>query len=214
MPRENSFADSEGRSLTPDLEDEFAPSFPLPRSASPQVVEQSSSEPSQDPVLQAPRRASSSTNSTSPIKHAPAPHVLSPKDRFRSSVRKVISMHRTSTIISRYGLAGAEPGVDPRRHSANIQYAHIRERCVIQIADYSTVRSSFGKMDNKRFMNMLSNEASSQREPWAKVRWINVCGISWDVMSALALKYGVLCGYNVSCEVLNDIVHRPSPSRP
>ncbi|OJA15774.1 hypothetical protein AZE42_10296 [Rhizopogon vesiculosus] len=196
MPRENSFTDSEGRSLTPDLEDEFAPSRPL----YPIQVEQ--------PVLHSSQRASSSINPTSSqLRHAATPHPQSPKDRFRDIVHKVISMHRTATVLSRYGLAGAEPGIDPRRHSAIIQYAHVRERCVIQIADYSTVRSSFGKMDNERFVKLLSDEGSSRREPWAKVRWINVCGISWDVMSALALKY------DLHPLALEDVLHKRGHTR-
>lgn len=222
MPRENSFTDSEGRSLTPDLEDEFDP---VPRSASPAQLqpEQShmlydnifSNEYSQDSAPQPTQRTSSSMGPTSPrLKHAAAPHFQSPKDRFRTTVRKIISMRRTSTILSRYGLAGAEPGIDPRRHSANIQYAHIRERCMIQIADYSTVRSSFGKMDNERFVKLLNDDACSRREPWAKVRWINMCGISWDVISALALKYGMLCGEDIEHYIISSRLYRPSPPRP
>jgi len=182
MPRENSLTDSAGRSLTPDLEDEFASSLPVPRPVSPTQQSLSSDGHSQDPIPQPPL-----SNHVQLV----APHFQSPKDRFRMIVRKVISMYRTSAVMSRYGSAGAEPGVDPRRYSASIHYAHVRERCVIQIVDYSTVRSSFGKMDNERFVKMLNDESSSRREPWAKVRWINVCGISWDVMSALALKYGM-----------------------
>lgn len=190
MPRENSFTDSEARSLTPDLEDEFAP---VPRSASPAQVE-SCHESSKDDVPKFSPRKPSSTNPPSPqLRHAIVPHSQSPKDRFRATVRKIISMHRTSTVLLRYGVAGAEPGIDPRRHSATMQYAHVRERCVIQIADYSTLRCSFGKMDNEHFVKMLNDDACSQREPWARVRWINVCGISWDVISALALKYGMVC---------------------
>lgn len=116
-------------------------------------------------------------------------------------------MHRTTTVLSSFGLAGAEPGVDPRRHSAYIHYAHIRERCEIQITDYSTVRSSFGKMDNARFVQMFNDERSSERESWVKVRWINVCGISWDVMSVLALKY------DLHPLALEDVLHKRGHTR-
>lgn len=116
-------------------------------------------------------------------------------------------MHRTTTVLSGFGLAGAEPGVDPRRQSAYLHYAHIRERCEIQITDYSTVRSSFGKMDNARFVQMFNDEKSSKREPWVKVRWINVCGISWDVMSVLALKY------DLHPLALEDVLHKRGHTR-
>jgi hypothetical protein len=45
-------------------------------------------------------------------------------------------------------------------------------------------------MTSGGFINFLQNDQASAREPWVKVRWINVGGISWDVISALALKYG------------------------
>ncbi|KAG1742775.1 uncharacterized protein EDB91DRAFT_297885 [Suillus paluster] len=207
MPRENSFTDSVGRSLTPDLEDEFAPSLPSPRCASPVQVELSlpSNGSSREPVTQSRQRAFSSITPASLQSKRPA--ILTPKDRFRACVRKVISMHRTSTIFTRFGLAGAEPGIDPRKQSAYLHYAHIRERCEIQITDYSTVRSSFGKMDNERFVQMFNDVKSSEREPWVKVRWINVCGISWDVMSALALKY------DLHPLALEDVLHKRGHTR-
>jgi len=119
---------------------------------------------------------------------------MSPGDRFRSVVRKVMRLHRTSTWLSSRG-AGAEPGVDPRRRSATFAYGHIRENCVIEVCDYSSVRSSFGRMTNKGFIDYLNNAEASAREPWVKVRWINIGGISWDVISAVGLKYGALPFY-------------------
>lgn len=85
---------------------------------------------------------------------------------------------------------GAEPGIDVRQDSASLTYGHIVKNCVIEIADYSTIRSSFGKMTNREFINYLGDDAASEREPWVKVRWINIGGVSWDVVRALALKYG------------------------
>jgi hypothetical protein len=45
-------------------------------------------------------------------------------------------------------------------------------------------------MTNSGFIKFLQDGRASVREPWVKVRWINVGGISWDVISALAMKYG------------------------
>ncbi|KAG1813918.1 uncharacterized protein BJ212DRAFT_383571 [Suillus subaureus] len=215
MPRENSFTDSDKRSLTPDLEDESMTSLsPAPRSASPAAsdvepsLSSNGSSQKPAPISQSWRRAPSSIIPASlRPKRAPALHFQTPKDRFRACVRKVISMHRTTTVLSGFSLAGAEPGVDPRRQSAYLHYAHIRERCEIQITDYSTVRSSFGKMDNERFVQMFNDERSSERESWVKVRWINVCGISWDVMSALALKY------DLHPLALEDVLHKCGHTR-
>ncbi len=85
---------------------------------------------------------------------------------------------------------GAEPGIDPRRESAFLTFGHVRQKCLIEIADYSSIRSSSGRMTNQEFISLLADERASAKEPWVKVRWINVGGISWDVVSALALKYG------------------------
>ena len=120
---------------------------------------------------------------------APAVSQLTPKDRFRAAVRKVIAVHRTSTIALR-GRLGAEPGVDPRRASAFAAYGHIRQKCVIDVIDYSSIRCSAGRMTNRGFIEFLQNDRASAREPWVRVRWINIGGISWDVISALAMKYG------------------------
>jgi hypothetical protein len=183
MPRENSFSDSVGRSLTPDPED--GPRDPRPRS----------------PVT-AVNRVKSSVKSyrTKSIKsvrpsfakqgQADVQPTLSPIERFRMSVRKIMHINKTSSCFTGKG-PGAEPGVDIRRDSAYLNYGHIRQNCNIEVADYSSVRSSFGRMTNVEFINFLNNTQASEREPWIKVRWINVGGISWDVIRALALKYGM-----------------------
>src|SRR5712691_3824196 len=120
---------------------------------------------------------------------APAVSQLTPKDRFRAAVRKVIAVHRTSTFVLR-GRLGAEPGIDPRRDSAFAAYGHVRQKCVIDVIDYSSIRCSAGRMSNSGFISFLQNDRASAREPWVRVRWINIGGISWDVISALAMKYG------------------------
>jgi hypothetical protein len=114
---------------------------------------------------------------------------LLPIERFRMSVRKIMHINKTSSCFTGKG-PGAEPGVDVRRDSAYLNYGHIRQNSLIEIADYSSVRSSFGRMTNVEFINLLNDPKASEREPWVKVRWINVGGISWDVIRALALKYG------------------------
>jgi hypothetical protein len=124
---------------------------------------------------------------------------LSAKDRFRSAVRKVIAVHRTATLRRR---PGAEPGVDPRRQSTYAAYGHIRQKCVIDVIDYSSLRCSFGRMSNTGFIQFLQNNQASAREPWVKVRWINIGGISWDVVSALAIKYGNSWSHRQSSQFL------------
>jgi hypothetical protein len=86
-----------------------------------------------------------------------------------------------------------EPRVDKTpRGNANLSLASL-----IEVVDYSSVRSSFGRMSNKSFIEMMSHEDASAREPWVKVRWINIGGVDWGVLSALALRYGqiIFCSF-------------------
>lgn len=78
-------------------------------------------------------------------------------------------MHRSTTVIAARG-AGAEPGVDPRRASADAQFGSIKQDCVIELVDYSAIRSSFGRMTNKEFVKLMEDPNASEREPWVKVR--------------------------------------------
>ncbi|KAJ7454681.1 magnesium transporter [Mycena latifolia] len=199
MPRENSFSDSDGRSLTPDLEEADGP-----RPASPNYAA-------------SPTSVHSRTQPTSPTKHtattrAPAStahagtSAMHPVHRFRHTVRKVIAMHRGTNVLSGRGV-GAEPGVDPRRASADAQFGGIKQDCVIEVADYSAVRSSFGRMTNREFVNIMNDPAASAREPWVKVRWINIGGMSWDVIKAVSIKY------DLHPLALEDVFHTRSQTR-
>ncbi|OJT08030.1 hypothetical protein TRAPUB_1084 [Trametes pubescens] len=206
MPRENSFSDSDGRSLTPDLDEGLATSPVYDgtteeklQGVRPHVKnEDIQSSPSLINTSPQQTRRSRDANATSPVTSplgappptsAQRPSFLTPAERFRSTVRKVMAMRRTSSLMVRRGV-GAEPGIDPRRASAFLSYGHIRQQCLIEVNDYSTMRTSFGRMTNAEFIRLLADSNASRREPWVKVRWINVGGISWDVVSALALKYG------------------------
>jgi hypothetical protein len=58
-------------------------------------------------------------------------------------------------------------------------------------------------MSNTGFIQFLQNNQASAREPWVKVRWINIGGISWDVISALAIKYGNSWSHRQSSQFSN-----------
>lgn len=194
MPRENSFTDSEGRSLTPDLEDEEDFEVqPRPSISSPPIIA-----PTYATSPAGPFAGEVASPPTSPFSNEARAHgVKSPahqakptaKDKFRAVVRKVISMHRGASYMVG-GLServGAEPGVDPRRASADMQYGHIVKECAIEITDYSSVRSNVRKMNNAQFIDLMHGE--EKRPAWVRVRWINIGGVSWDVIKALSLKF-------------------------
>ncbi|KAI0042588.1 hypothetical protein FA95DRAFT_1610080 [Auriscalpium vulgare] len=221
MPRENSFSD-EGRSLTPDLSEEDdrdraedhdlpAPSYQTRPNPTPITTAPASSWDAVSSKLKSPARSFQShithrTHATHHTHAPPASTAMTPKERFRRTVHKVIAMHRTSRTLS-LGRVGAEPGVDPRRSNAYQQYGHIRQKCKIEVIDYSPLRSSFGKMTNAEFVRFLKNDEASARDPWVRVRYINVGGISWDVISALALKY------DMHPLALEDVLHQRGHAR-
>ncbi len=241
MARENSFSDSDGRSLTPDLEDEddmIGQSAPasssrdqtsqalpvfereqsdtfgnLEASLTPTMVMSASGvngvlseEPESNvrPKLSDTMAALASTPPTARAMTTPS-RPGAGLERFRASARKIMHMHRGSSAIAGTFGVGAEPGVDPRKSSAFIQYGHIRAKSQIEVIDYSSLRSSFEKFENKGFLEYLSDQKVSSRGSWVKVRWINVAGISWDVISALALKHGSFKSAYLWCNFINQL---------
>ncbi|KAJ7511880.1 hypothetical protein B0H11DRAFT_1953501 [Mycena galericulata] len=110
-----------------------------------------------------------------------------PIDKFRLTVNKVMAMKRSTTVLSSFG-AGAEPGIDPRRASMEMQYHGVKQDCFIEVVDYSAVSCSVLNMRNAEFVDWCASP-NSKRKAWAKVRWVNIAGISWDVIKALSLKH-------------------------
>lgn len=195
MPRENSFSDEDGRSLTPDLEEEregvaepISPTYQQSNPFKPPIPSSENAQNLSSPSKRSLHRVAGTAAGSSRPR---LPGIPTPKDRFRAVARKVMAMHRSTMVISNRGV-GAEPGVDPRRLSADMQYGQIKQDCVIELFDYSAVRASYGRMTNKEFVNLMNDDKASEREPWVKVRWINIGGVSWDVIKAVSIKYGVL----------------------
>jgi len=209
MPRENSFSDSDGRSLTPDLEEE------LGREGNNGLLVSTGSGPPPAPTSPVKSHTHKVTNPLSPIRtrrSSAAPHLwtkLPPKEKFRALVRTVIFVNRgRSALPTAGGGIGAEPGIDPRRDSAELLYGHIHQECTVEIMDYSAVRSSVGRMTNAEFVDLMQNPIASAAEPWVKVRWINIGGVSWEVMKAVSIKYGLF--NHIFQRYSNDLIDLPS----
>ncbi|KAF8814460.1 magnesium transporter [Phlegmacium glaucopus] len=200
MPRENSFSDSEGRSLTPDIEAEDPALVHSPTSPTYSPIA-----PSHRPPLHGLSRITSKqtlNSKATSIKGLQSPTVrttrwenLTPKEKFRSTVRKVIAMHRGLSMLTETGgnrlRVGAEPGVDPRHLSAEATYGHTLYPCRIEVVDYSAVRNIHRVMSNDEFVELMDtgSDEPPPKPPWAKVRWINIAGLSWDVIKAVSIKY-------------------------
>ena len=203
MPRENSLSDSEGRSLTPDPEEEASP-VAAP-TANYTHVENTRSLSNLDRIKTQSRKSLRSRVSkggipaspTAAVEQSPSPWAhLGPKEKFRAVVRKMMSMHRgTSMLLAGGGRVGAEPGIDPRRPAVDAAYRYIREdNCGIEIVDYSAVRSTTRTMKNAEFIDFMNTPTEDDlppREPWVKVRWINIGGMDWEVIKAVSIRYSM-----------------------
>jgi hypothetical protein len=80
-------------------------------------------------------------------------------------------------------IPGAEPGIDPRRESVKRAYAYIHEECEVEVIDYSAEQVKFQQFNNESFLSFLDK---TDRSPPMKVRWVNIAGISWDIISVRA----------------------------
>ncbi|CAG8257587.1 unnamed protein product [Penicillium salamii] len=83
---------------------------------------------------------------------------------------------------------GTEPGIDPSKPlppytsewASNIP-ADLHRQCQITVVDFSQNEMRQYELDNDTLASFLERE----REPWVQCRWINVNGLSWDVIQIL-----------------------------
>ncbi|KAJ7684765.1 hypothetical protein DFH06DRAFT_1156563 [Mycena polygramma] len=108
----------------------------------------------------------------------------------------------SDTRRRRHSGAGSEPGINPRE---NEKYGYFNEQCAIQVTEFSSEHVLLSTMPNAEFVELMrqpsSPKASSSSPAKRPLRWINIGGISWDVLSALALHY------DVHSLALEDILH-------
>jgi hypothetical protein len=87
-----------------------------------------------------------------------------------------------------HGRPGAEPGVDTSRADAELPAglaAHLSARCQTTLVDFSTDRIEKLELWNEELIDVLA----SPRPDWATCRWININGLSWDVIRAIGNRY-------------------------
>jgi hypothetical protein len=77
---------------------------------------------------------------------------------------------------------GQEPGLDPSKpNGGRAQTPTLHEECQITVVDFSEddmVMHNFGNQELIQFLE-------KKQESWIQCRWINVNGLSWDVIGAL-----------------------------
>ncbi|KAI1114615.1 hypothetical protein F5Y14DRAFT_413957 [Nemania sp. NC0429] len=77
---------------------------------------------------------------------------------------------------------GAEPGIDPKKPDGGQDAApDLHAECQITVVDFSQDNLKIHELDNSGLIEFVSQPQPS----WVKCRWINVNGLSWDVIQAL-----------------------------
>lgn len=120
----------------------------------------------------------------------PAQPVRSPKERFRALVTKVINRNRACAAIrdaTREGYS-LEQGVDPNSITADQRFGSQWTKCTIEVTHYTEERCRSVFYTNSELVDWLKRDESHQRNS-NQVRWINVAGVSWDVIKALSIRY-------------------------
>lgn len=90
---------------------------------------------------------------------------------------------------------GQEPGIDPSGPAPPYSSGgtespsspHVQERCEITVIDWSQEEFQPYRLDNDNLMEFLN----TPRPEWVACRWINVNGLSWDVISLLGNHKGL-----------------------
>ncbi|KAF8743285.1 CorA-like Mg2+ transporter protein, partial [Rhizoctonia solani] len=112
-----------------------------------------------------------------------------PIDKFRTAVRLVTKMHRTQVALKDLGFGMG--GQDHQGSSLPEMYGHLNSACKVHVWDYGPTKVNPRLFENKyEFIHWLEvGEGGGKRPLWSKVRWINVSGLSWDVLEALHHRY-------------------------
>lgn len=134
------------------------------------------------------RRGRSATSTTATAAHPNPDELLSP-DRFSvdSTLRRRITRSHTvkhyqsPTRPYQHQEPGAEPGVDTKNETDGANYHHLYARCQITVVDFSDERVECHELDNDTLEDFLNYP----KEDWVACRWINVNGLSWDVIRTL-----------------------------
>ncbi|KAI0887570.1 uncharacterized protein GGS22DRAFT_186404 [Annulohypoxylon maeteangense] len=83
---------------------------------------------------------------------------------------------------------GAEPGIDPSKPDGGQgTVPNLQARCHITIVDFSQEQLQVSRLDNDELVEFIKAPQPS----WAQCRWINVNGLSWDVIQVLGSYKGL-----------------------
>ncbi|KUJ22553.1 uncharacterized protein LY89DRAFT_575344 [Mollisia scopiformis] len=77
---------------------------------------------------------------------------------------------------------GQEPGIDPSKpNGGRSQAPMLHQQCQITVVNYSSDEMVMHEFNNEQFIEFLQKP----QESWIKCSWINVTGLSWDVIQSI-----------------------------
>ncbi|RUS25804.1 hypothetical protein BC938DRAFT_471620 [Jimgerdemannia flammicorona] len=126
-------------------------------------------------------------------------------NRLHHAAKRAINVHRLASLTPEFGhhwVPGDEPGTDmsllQRRFDSTLC------ECKITITDYNQERVQI----NSDVTNDTLPALLARRRPlWSKIRWINVDGLSWDVIMTLAVHY------ELHLLAVEDLFHVPQRTK-
>ncbi|KAH8427203.1 putative CorA family metal ion transporter [Aspergillus melleus] len=159
-------------------------------------IEAQPSSIARDAVSPTTRIPPSADDLTFPETLPPAARRIS-QDTIRNRTRRsntARSYHPDSVAHDPNWQPGTEPGIDPTKPlpaynadwMSNIP-SDLHRRCEIIVVDFSQHEMRQYELDNDTLGPFLARE----REPWVQCRWINVNGLSWDVIRLLGNQKGL-----------------------
>ncbi|KAI8931864.1 hypothetical protein NX059_010769 [Plenodomus lindquistii] len=133
-------------------------------------------------------RGRSATSTTATAAQPNSDNILSPdRASVDSTLRRRITRSHTvrhyeasPTRPYQHQEPGAEPGVDTTKDTAS-KYHNLHAQCQITVVDFSGERVESYELDNETLEDFLSHP----QDDWVSCRWINVNGLSWDVIKSL-----------------------------
>ncbi|KAG0258182.1 hypothetical protein BG011_003447 [Mortierella polycephala] len=139
------------------------------------------------------RRPSGQPSEEDPETMTTAPDGLS---RFRKAAQHAVAAQRLSAYVTR------GQGVDPS--DMDSVFGCIETTVDVTVMDMNESRHTKRQgLDNDKFLQWLTQP----RPKWSKVRWININGMSWDVIKAISIKYEL---HHLAVE---DLLHVPQRTK-
>ncbi|KAF2103893.1 hypothetical protein NA57DRAFT_28939, partial [Rhizodiscina lignyota] len=101
--------------------------------------------------------------------------------RRRPTRQNTVRHYSQSATHAQYEEPGAEPGIDTQKEDAILRFRHLLADCQITVVDFSEDRIQQHELDNRTLAEFIMQP----KPDWVACRWMNVNGISFDVIQLL-----------------------------